>query len=96
MFLQERRPARENLYQQMKPVTMYSTTWCGYCRRLKRQFDDAGIAYQEIDVDDPRHRHLGDRIIEASGGYRIVPTIEVEGRLLVNPSLKEVEAALSH
>ena len=79
----------------MQPVTMYSTTWCGYCRRLKRQFDDAGIAYQEVDVDDPRHRHFGDRIIEASGGYRIVPTVEVGGRLLVNPSLKEVEAALA-
>ena len=79
----------------MKPVTMYSTTWCGYCRRLRRQFDEAGIAYEEVDVDDPRHRHLGDRIIEASGGYRIVPTVEVEGRLLVNPSLREVEAALA-
>ncbi len=86
--------ATENLLD-MEPVTMYSTTWCGYCRRLKRQFDDAGIAYQEIDVDEPEHRHLGDRIIEASGGYRIVPTVEVAGRLLVNPSLKEVEAALS-
>ena len=79
----------------MKPVTMYSTTWCGYCRRLKRQFDETGIAYEEIDVDDPEHRHLGDRIIEATGGYRIVPTIDVGGKLLVNPSLKEVEAALS-
>ena len=79
----------------MQTVTMYSTTWCGYCRRLKRQFDEAGIAYREIDVDEPAHRHLGDRIVEASGGYRIVPTVEVDGRLLVNPSLREVEAALA-
>jgi mycoredoxin len=78
----------------MKPVTMYSTTWCGYCRRLKRQFEDAGIAYEEIDVDEPEHRHLGDRIIEASGGYRVVPTVKVGDSLLVNPSLREVEAAL--
>ena len=79
----------------MQTVTMYSTTWCGYCRRLKRQFDDAGISYQEVDVDAPQHRHLGDRIIEASGGFRVVPTVEVGGRLLVNPSLREVEAALA-
>ena len=85
---------RENPVE-MKPVTMYSTTWCGYCRRLKRQFDEAGIAYEEIDVDEPQHRHLGDRIIEASGGFRIVPTVQVGNKLLVNPSLKDVESALA-
>jgi len=30
---------------------MYSTTWCGYCRRLKLQLDEAGIAYREIDIE---------------------------------------------
>jgi mycoredoxin len=89
------RAAMKENHSSMKPVTMYSTTWCGYCRRLKRQFEDAGIAYEEIDVDEPQHRHLGDRIIEASGGYRVVPTVEVGDSLLVNPSLKEVEAALA-
>ncbi|MDQ3981161.1 MAG: NrdH-redoxin, partial [Actinomycetota bacterium] len=29
----------------MTPVTIYSTTWCGHCRRLKRQLDEAGIGY---------------------------------------------------
>lgn len=73
-------------------VTMYSTAWCGYCRRLKRQMADAGIAFREIDLDDDRSYDA--RIIEASGGYRTVPTLEVKGRLLVNPSLGEVQAAL--
>ena len=76
-----------------RTVTMYSTTWCGYCRRLKRQMEDAGIPFQEVDLDDdPSH---DDRIIAATGGFRTVPTLEVEGRLLVNPSLREVEAALA-
>ncbi len=73
-------------------VTMYSTTWCGYCRRLKREMTEAGIAFREIDLDDdPSH---DDRIIARTGGYRTVPTLEVKGELLVNPSLREVEAAL--
>lgn len=73
-------------------VTMYSTSWCGYCRRLKRQMRDAGIPFREVDLDDdPSH---DDRIMAATGGYRTVPTLEVGGRLLVNPSLREVEAAL--
>ena len=76
-----------------EPVTMYSTTWCGYCRRLKRQFDEAGIAYREVDVDAD-HSH-DRRIIELTGGYRVVPTVEIGRSMLVNPTLKEVEAALS-
>ena len=77
----------------MSEVTMYSTPWCGYCRRLKRQFDEAGIAYVEVDLDE--HPRFGDRIVEATGGSRVVPTIEVGGRLLVNPTLVEVEHAIS-
>jgi mycoredoxin len=77
----------------MSEVTMYSTPWCGYCRRLKRQFDEAGIAYVEVDLDE--HPRFGDRIVEATGGPRVVPTIEVGGRLLVNPTLVEVEHAIS-
>ena len=38
-------------------VTMYSTTWCGYCRRLKSQMDREGIAYTEINIEqDPAVR----------------------------------------
>ena len=74
-------------------VTMYSTEWCGHCRRLKRQLEGAGISYREVDVD--AEGHCGDRIVEATGGYRVVPTVEVEGRLLVNPTVDEVQAALA-
>jgi mycoredoxin len=76
-----------------EPVTMYSTTWCGYCRRLKRQMDEAGIPYREIDLDeDPSD---ADRIVRATGGFRTVPTLDVGGRLLVNPTLPEVQEALA-
>jgi mycoredoxin len=77
----------------MTPVTMFSTTWCGYCRRLKRQMEDEGIAFREVDLDrDPSH---GARIEAATGGYRTVPTLEVGGRLLVNPSIGEVREAIA-
>ena len=75
-----------------QPVTMFTTVWCGYCRRLKRGLEEAGIAYREVDVDDD-HSH-DRRIIERTGGYRVVPTVEVGQALLVNPTLKEVQAAL--
>lgn len=73
-------------------VTMYTTDWCGHCRRLKRQLDEAGIEVVEIDVDVDREHDT--KIVAATGGYRTVPTIEVGSRLLVNPTVLEVRSAL--
>ena len=60
-------------------VTMYSTVWCGYCRRLKDQMDREGIAYQVIDIeDDP---NAADLVMAVNGGNQTVPTAGVPGRL---------------
>lgn len=77
----------------MTAITMFSTRWCGYCRRLKRQMEEEGLEFREVDLDeDPSH---DDRIIAASGGYRTVPTVEIGNRLLVNPTIAEVREALA-
>ena len=76
----------------MSVVTVYSTTWCGPCIRLKAQLDDAGIAYRVVDVD--RHPEAGAKIEEVTGGLRIVPSVDVDGLLLVNPTLRDVTEAV--
>lgn len=55
--------------------------------------DDEGISYREVDVDQDRSHD--ERIVRAGGGYRTVPTIEVGGHLLVNPTIGQVKEALS-
>ncbi|MDQ3954438.1 MAG: NrdH-redoxin [Actinomycetota bacterium] len=74
-------------------LTVYTTITCGPCRRLKRQLSELGIPFKEIDVDE--HPEFNARIKAASGGYRTVPTVEAAGRLLVNPSIREVVEALT-
>lgn len=76
----------------MAQVILYTTSRCGYCVRLKQEMDAEGISYREVDVDRD-HSH-DDEIIEASGGYRTVPTVVVGDRLLVNPSLAEIKLSL--
>jgi mycoredoxin len=73
-------------------ITMYTTSWCGYCKRLERQMRAEGIAYRTVDVE--QETAYGDRIVARTGGYRTVPTLEIEGELLVNPSIEEVRLAL--
>ena len=76
------------------PVTMYSTTWCGYCLRLKRLMQREGIEYAEVDIEvDAEAAEL---VMQANGGNRTVPTlIFADGSALTNPSLDQVKAQLA-
>ncbi|MFC5369799.1 mycoredoxin [Arcanobacterium bovis] len=75
-------------------LTIYTTTWCGYCKNLKKQLDAKGIAYREVDIEaDPQ---AADRVAEVNGGDRIVPTVEFwDSSTLTNPRAAEVESKLS-
>ncbi len=68
----------------MAQVTMYSTTWCGYCRRLKLQLDQAGIAYDEVDIE--RDPEAAAYVESVNGGNQTVPTVRfADGTALTNP-----------
>jgi len=57
---------------------MYSTSWCGDCRRAKKFLNERGVKYREINVDeDPEAEEL---ILKVNDGRRKVPTFEVNGR----------------
>ncbi|AUH40754.1 MULTISPECIES: mycoredoxin [unclassified Streptomyces] len=79
-------------------VTMYSTTWCGYCRRLKSQMDREGIPFEEINIEqDPDSAAYVESV---NNGNQLVPTVVVvprqggESVAMPNPSLAQVKAAL--
>jgi mycoredoxin len=78
----------------MSELTMYSTSWCGYCRRLKLQLNEAGIPYREVDIDrDPEAAAF---VEQANGGNQTVPTVVFpDGSVATNPSFREVRAALA-
>lgn len=75
-------------------VTMYSTTWCGYCRRLKTQMDSVGIPYTEVNIEqDPAAATF---VEQANGGNQTVPTLLFpDGSTATNPSLAEVRERLA-
>jgi len=68
---------------------MYSTTWCGYCRRLKSQMDAAGVSYTEVDIE--RTPGAAELVEQVNGGNQTVPTLVFpDGSAATNPSLAEV------
>ena len=73
---------------------MFSTTWCGYCRRLKAQLDREGIAFTEVDIEqDP---DAAEFVMAVNGGNQTVPTVLFpDGSAATNPSVAEVKARLA-
>ena len=72
------------------PFVMYTTPWCGYCKRLKSQLDREGIAYSIVDIEqDPA---AADIVMAANNGNQTVPTlVYTDGTAQTNPSLAQVK-----
>jgi mycoredoxin len=76
------------------PLTVYSTSWCGFCHRLKTALKSDGISYDEVDIEqDPAAAEF---VGSVNGGNRTVPTVKfADGSTLTNPSAAAVKAKLA-
>lgn len=57
-------------------ITMYSTNWCGSCHTAKRFLADQNTTFDEIDID--QDDSSAQKVIDWSGGRRVVPTFRIE------------------
>jgi len=73
-----------------QPLTMYTTPWCGYCRRLKSQLAREGIEITEVDIE--REPSAAEYVMTVNGGNQTVPTIVFpDGSTLTNPSVRAIK-----
>ena len=74
-------------------VTMYTTSWCGYCVRLKKMMQREGIEYAEVNIETDES--AADLVMRANGGTRTVPPLVfADGSALTNPSIDQVRSQL--
>ena len=80
--------------QTRDPLTMYTTTWCGYCRRLKSQMKREHIPFVEVDIEhDPAAAAFVER---ANGGNQTVPTVKFpDGSVATNPPIALVRERMT-
>jgi len=76
-----------------QPLVMYTTPWCGYCRRLKGQLAREGIEVTEVDIE--RDPAAADYVMSVNGGSQTVPTVVLpDGTALTNPSAARIREYL--
>jgi mycoredoxin len=70
-------------------ATIYRTTWCGDCIRLKSELDRSGVTYREIDIE--QDSSAADFVMRVNGGNRSVPTVVFDdGTVMTEPSARQV------
>ncbi|HTY34480.1 mycoredoxin Mrx1 [Mycobacterium sp.] len=75
-------------------LTVYTTSWCGFCHRLTTALKSGGISYDEVDIEqDPAAAEF---VGSVNGGNRTVPTVRfADGSTLTNPSAAQVKSKLA-
>lgn len=75
------------------PVILYTTTWCGYCKRARAYFNQKGIPFVEKDVE--RDPVAGQEAMVKSGGSGGVPVIDIDGTIIQGFDVMGIERALA-
>ena len=56
-------------------IKIYSTSWCGPCKNVKRLLEERGLSYVEIDIEEIGWSR--DDLYDLTGG-RTVPQIVID------------------
>jgi len=75
------------------PVAIYGNRWCGITQLIRRALDRAGVEYAYVDLDE--HPSVHARLEALTGGRLRTPVVHVGGEWLMEPSLRQVQAALA-
>jgi glutaredoxin len=60
-------------------VVVYTTSWCGWCRKTLAWLDERGVSYENRDIE--RSDAWRDELVEKTGSVSI-PVVEIDGQLV--------------
>lgn len=74
-------------------ITIYSTTWCAFCKTEKQYLDKLGIAYQEKDIEEDKAAY--EELMAKNGGnFQGVPVTDIAGELVLGFDRAKIDAAI--
>ena len=74
-------------------VTVYSTTWCAFCKTEKQWLDKLGVTYaaKNIEEDEAAKDELLGKI---DGNFQGVPVTDINGEIILGFDRPKLQAAL--
>jgi glutaredoxin 3 len=75
-----------------KDVTVYSTTWCGYCKMVKAYLKSKDVEFTEVDIEaDPS---AAERMV-AMTGQMGVPVTTINSTTIIGYDRPAIDGALA-
>ncbi len=77
-------------------VTIYSTSWCGFCHSLEQYLDKKKVSYvtKDIEKDSAAYNELMEKI-GGKENFRGVPTSDVKGEIILGFDRQAIDAAIA-
>ncbi len=72
-------------------ITIYTTTWCGYCKAAKAWMNKEHLSFFERDIEHDPEAKQRMHVLNPRGG---VPTINVDGQVLIGFDADELNRAI--
>lgn len=74
-------------------ITVYSTTWCAFCKTEKQWLDKLGVPYvsKDIEADEEANKELLEKL---DGDFRGVPVTDVAGDMILGFDRPKLQAAM--
>lgn len=74
-------------------ITIYSTTWCAFCKTEKQYLDKLGIAYVEKDIEADKEAY--EELMSKNGGaFQGVPVTDIAGDLILGFDRAKIDASI--
>lgn len=72
-------------------LTVYGADWCPDCGRVRRDLDAQGVRYDYVDLGS---NPMAQALLDAAGIRAIPVVVTPDGRILIEPSPSELDAAI--
>lgn len=74
-------------------VTVYSTTWCAFCKTEKQWLDHLGVKYvsKNVEEDEAANKELLEKL---EGNFQGVPVTDIAGEMILGFNRPALQAAL--
>ena len=69
-------------------IKIYGADWCSDCLVVKKILDEKKIQYEYIVCTD--NKEAIDFIKQNNNGKRIIPTLDIDGKVYTNPGISEL------
>jgi mycoredoxin len=76
----------------MSEITVYGADWCEDTQATRNHLDSLGVPYRYVNVE--RDASAEEWVKQQNGGKRKTPTVDIEGKVLIEPNERELEEGL--